>query len=235
MPRLCYQCWKSCIVLTPVPKIPLSCNLLHDVLDIARSKHGCMFSYLQVFFVLLFFSQACWKHEHVPACLLASALLIHAWLDWTHTYLHLMNTEVSCAEWRRGHRSSSGVSCVAVCCVEIRCLSLDQWLFTTLFLEMEKRWRFYFTAVISAWLNAAPGDTSSSSLCLIQRGMLMTGACSVSGLSFLLLLWEERLHLSMSKMFCLHDDSFFKRFSLPPLFSSARLLSRLLSSSPALR
>ncbi len=220
MSRFCFQCWNSGIALAPVPKIPFSCHFLHDVLDIAKWKHGCVYVQLPTG---VFYSQACWKH--VPACLLASALLIHAWLDWTHTYLHLTNTEVSCVEWRRGHRSSSGVSCVAVCCVEIRCLSLDRRLFTALFLEMEKRWRFYFTAVISVWLGAAPGDTSSSSLCLIQRGMLMTGACSVSGLLFLLLLWEERLHLSMSKMFCLHGDSFLKVFFASSLLQCQTLIT----------
>lgn len=46
-----------------------------------------------------------------------------------HTFLRMMNTEVrlrraeSLAEWRRGHRGSSGVSCVAICCFEIRCPS----------------------------------------------------------------------------------------------------------------
>lgn len=48
---------------------------------------------------------------------------VYAWLDWTHTYSHLMSGEVSCAECRRGRRSCSGVSCVPVFCAEIRCLS----------------------------------------------------------------------------------------------------------------
>lgn len=121
-------------------------------------------------------------------------------------------------------------------------VSLDQWLFTTLFLEMEKRWHCYFTAVISAQLRAGPGDTSSSSLCLIQHGVLMVRACSVSRLLFLLPLWEGCLHLGMSKIFCLHDDSFWRAF-LCLLFSSlknsctgpsGKALVRTLSSSPAL-
>lgn len=85
-----------------------------------RSKQRCMYFQLSTGG---FFSKAYWKHEHVPVYPVASALLIHAWLDWMHTYLHLMNSEVSCAECRRGHQSCSGVSCVPVCCAEIRCLS----------------------------------------------------------------------------------------------------------------
>ena len=67
--------------------------------------------------------QHCLKYEHIPVCLWAYALLIHASPDRMRTSLHIMNTEVrlrwaeSLAEWRRGQRSSSGVSCVEISCL----------------------------------------------------------------------------------------------------------------------
>lgn len=99
-------------------------------------------------------------------------------------------------------------------------VSPDQWLFTTLFLEMEKRWRFYFTAVISAWLGVVLCDTSSSSLRLIWRGMLMASACSVSG-AFVFTASLGGTAASQRVQDVLSPwRQFFKRFSLLPLFSS---------------
>lgn len=87
-------------------------------------------------------------------------------------------------------------------------VSLDHWLFTALFPEMEKRWHFYFVAVILLLLSAALGDTSFSSLPLTRCDVLIVSACSVRKLLFLLLLWEQLLDLSMFKVFCLHDNIF---------------------------
>lgn len=86
-------------------------------------------------------------------------------------------------------------------------VSLDRWLFTTLFLEMQKRWRCYLTAAILAQLRVVLGDASSSSLCLIPHRVLTVPACSVSRLLFLLLLWGQmsascpRSFVSMTTVF----------------------------------
>lgn len=120
------------------------------------------------------------EHELLPVCPEAVALLIHAWLDWMHTYLHLMNSEASCAECRRGHRSCSGVSCVPVCCAEIRRLSGPVTVYSIIFGDGGRG--EVFISLLSS--RAAPSYSTSSSVCLIQHGVLMVHACSMSRLFF---------------------------------------------------
>lgn len=121
----------------------------------------------------------------------ASSLWVHAWLDWTHNYLHL-----SCAECRRGHWSCSGESCV--CCVVIRRLP-GPVTNEALLSEMERRRHFYFTALV--WAQSTdPGDTSSSSVGLIQQRVFMVRLCPVGRHLFLQLLCKDWLDHNMSKI-----------------------------------
>lgn len=84
----------------------------------------------------------CWSMLSLTGCTLTSS--------------HLIKSEVSRAEWRRGQQSHPGVCCVFKFAVLRLDVLLDQQLFTTLFLEMETRWRFYFSAVISAPCSVTP-------------------------------------------------------------------------------
>lgn len=114
---LCCWFWNPDVMLTPVSRIPSLSHATYFTSLWSLNIAMCMFAHLQVASI----DRRAENMNIFPCSLWLS--LIHAWLTWIHTYLHLMNTEVSCAEWRRGHRRRSGVSCVAVCCVEIRCLS----------------------------------------------------------------------------------------------------------------
>lgn len=70
------------------------------------------------------------------------------------------------------------------------------------------------------WVGAAQGDTSSSSWCLMQRVVLMVSACSVIRLLFFTASLGWTTTSQHVQDVCLHDDSFSKRFSSSPFFSS---------------
>ena len=75
------------------------------------------------------------------------------------------------------------------------------------------------------WLGAALGDTSSSSSwCLMQRGVLMVSACSVIRLLFFTASLGRTTTSQHVQDVLSPWRQFFKRFFSPPLFSSRALL-----------
>lgn len=140
-----------------------------------------------------------------------------------HTYLHLMNSVVSRAECRRGHRSCSGVSCVPVFCADIRCLSGPVTVYNIISGDAEEMTMFFHCCHLST------GDASSL-LCLMQHRVLTVRACLVSRLLFLLLLREKCLHHVQDLLSPWRQ--FLKRVSFPPHFLFYILLQWLSCQSP---
>lgn len=125
-------------------------------------------------------------------------------LAQTQPVLHLMNTEVECAERRR-----SGVTCAA----EITRLPGPSDCWRHYFWKKKKEKTMFLSqrCHLSMAVQRGPGDTSSSPpspsslLCIIQCRVSVVSPCSASSLLF-------SLHHSASSMFCLHDDSFLRGF-----------------------